>query len=377
MTNARRLALDALLRIEQGAFANLVVPQLLDGSGLDDRDRAFVTELVYGTTRRRRSVDWVIARHVTRPLGDLDPDVRNALRLGAYQLLFLRTPPHAAVAETVDLVARPGSGLVNAVLRKVAQTKDVRWPDPPTRLSYPDWVVERLATDLGADAALAALETMNEPAPVTTRADGYVQDRASQLVAQHVGARAGELVLDVAAAPGGKATAIAHAGAQVVAADANETRARLIAHNARATGVSGAVHVVVADGAHPPMRARTFDRVLVDAPCTGLGVLRRRADARWRVVPADVEALAALQRRLLDAAIPLLKPGGTLVYSVCTLTTAESTGIDAWLADAHPELAPLPPPGPPWEPAGRGARLLPQTADTDGMFVLAGTLNAT
>ena len=125
------------------------------------------------------------------------------------------------------------------------------------------------------------------------------------------------------------------------------------------------------------MRARTFDRVLVDAPCTGLGVLRRRADARWRVVPADVEALAALQRRLLDAAIPLLKPGGTLVYSVCTLTAAESTGIDAWLADAHPELAPLPPPGPPWEPAGRGARILPQTAGTDGMFVLAGTLNAT
>jgi 16S rRNA (cytosine967-C5)-methyltransferase len=365
-----------LIRIEDGAFANLVVPQLLTGSGLADRDRAFVTELVYGTTRRRRSLDWVLAAHVSRPLDELDPDVRNALRLGAYQLLFLRTPPHAAVGETVDLVPRRASGLVNAVLRKVAAVTSVRWPDPPTRLSYPDWIVERLATDLGPDVAAAALEQMNEPAAATVRSDGYVQDRASQLVAGLVGATAGELVLDVASAPGGKATAMAHAGARVVAVDVNETRARLVTANARTLGLTERVHVVVADGARPPFPRRTFDRVLVDAPCTGLGVLRRRPDARWRVAPADVEALAGLQRALLGAALPLLKPGGTLVYSVCTLTAAESTGVDAWLAAEHPELRPTAPPPAPWEPAGRGARLLPQAEGTDGMFVLAGRLEA-
>ena len=375
-TGARRVALDALRRIDDGAFANLVVPQLLAGSAMDERDRAFVTELVYGTTRRRRSIDWVLARHVDRPLDALDVDVRNALRLGAYQLLFLGTPPHAAVGETVDLVPRPASGLVNAVLRKVAALRHIRWPDPPTRLSYPDWIVERLAADLGPDAALAALERMNEPASVAARPDGYVQDRASQYVAAHVGAQPGERVLDLAAAPGGKATAIAHTGAHVVALDVNPTRARLVAGNARRTGVAERVHVVVGDGTRPPFPPRAFDRVLVDAPCSGLGVLRRRADARWRVGPDDVDTLASLQRRLLDAAVPLLRPGGTLVYSVCTLTAAESTAIDAWLGEAHPEVVAAPPPGEPWEPVGRGARLLPHTADTDGMYVLAGTLRA-
>jgi 16S rRNA (cytosine967-C5)-methyltransferase len=374
--SARQVALEALLRIEDGAFANLVTPQLLHQSDLDERDRAFVTELVYGTTRRRRALDWVLDRHTSRPLDELDADVRNALRLGAYQLLFLKTPPHAAVGETVDLVPRRASGLVNAVLRKVAQTKDIRWPDPPTRLSYPDWIVARLAADLGPDVALAALEQMNEPATPTVRDDGYVQDRASQLVAEYVGARPGELVLDVAAAPGGKATAMAHTGAHVVAVDVNETRARLLAHNARRVGVDGNVHVVVADGMRPPFRPHAFDRVLVDAPCTGLGVLRRRPDARWRVEPHDVDALAAIQQQLLDAAIALVRPGGTLVYSVCTLTADETTGVDGWLRTSHPEVhAADPPAGAPWDPSGRGARILPQTAGTDGMFVLAGTLH--
>jgi 16S rRNA (cytosine967-C5)-methyltransferase len=373
--SARAVALEALLRIEDGAFANLVVPQLLQRSDLDERDRAFVTELVYGTTRRRRALDWVLDRHTSRPLDELDPDVRNALRLGAYQLLFLKTPPHAAVGETVDLVPRRASGLVNAVLRKVAGTKTVTWPDPPTRLSYPDWIVERLAADLGPDVALAALEQMNEPATATVRDDGYVQDRASQLVASHVGARPGELVLDVAAAPGGKATAMAHTGAHVVAVDVNETRARLIVANARRVGVEANVHVVVADGTHPPFRPQAFDRVLVDAPCTGLGVLRRRPDARWRVEPEDVDTLGHLQQRLLGAAVPLVRPGGTLAYSVCTLTTRETTAVDEWLRTAHPDIHASDAPGEaPWEPSGRGARILPQTEGTDGMFVLAGTL---
>lgn len=363
---ARSLALEALNRIDDGAFANVVLPALLDESPLDRRDRAFATELVYGSTRMRRACDFLIDRLVDRPL---DKDVRNVLRLGAYQVAFLRTPPHASVSATVDLAPTRARGFVNAVLRRLVREPAPRWPDPPTRLSYPDWVVRRLAGDLGGAAAEAALEQMNVSPPVTERADGYIQDEASQLVAAYVGAGPGERVADVCAAPGGKATAMAAAAAMVVAADRSPERSSTVAANVHRLGLAN-VAVVVADGLDPPLRPGSLDRVLVDAPCTGLGVLRRRPDARWRVQPGDVARLAELQRRLLHAAAGLVRPGGTLVYSVCTLTLDETVGIDAWLASAHPEFAPLPPPGDPWEPAGRGARLLPQAAGTDGMFVV-------
>ena len=188
---ARRLAVDALLRIDDGAWANLVVPALLDGAHLPARDRAFVTELVYGTTRMRRACDWLVSRHLNRAIAGLDGDVRAALRLGAYQLAFLHTPPHAAVSATVDVTPLRARGLVNAVLRKVAADADAPpwpdalWPDDGTRLSYPDWIVERLTVDLGADAAGAALTEMNRAAEVSVRPDGYVQDRASQWVGHH------------------------------------------------------------------------------------------------------------------------------------------------------------------------------------------------
>jgi 16S rRNA (cytosine967-C5)-methyltransferase len=366
--SARRVALDALLRIDTDeAYANLVLPPMLDGSRLDERDRAFVTELVYGTTRMRRACDWVAGRFVKDP-ERIEPIVRNVLRLGSYQLVFLRTPAHAAVATSVDLAPERARGLVNAVLRKVA-TEPVRWPDPPTRLSYPDWVVARLAADLGADCALGALQQMNVAAEVDERADGYMQDRASQWVAAYVDARPGERVADLCAAPGGKATLMAGTGAWVAAADVHPVRARLIASNATRLGTT-CVGTLVADGRRPPHRAGTFDRVLVDAPCSGLGVLRRRPDARWHVQPEDVDALAVLQRELITAAADLVRLGGTVVYAVCTLTRTETTALDDWLAVARPDLHALDPPGEPWEPAGRGARLLPQTAGTDGMFVL-------
>jgi 16S rRNA (cytosine967-C5)-methyltransferase len=361
------VALAALLRIEEGAYANLVVPALLDDSGLSDRDRAFVTELAYGTTRMRRACDWLVDRFLSRPV---DPDVRAALRLGAYQLAFLQTPPHAAVSATVAEVAPRARGFVNAVLRKVADALPPRWPDPPTRLSYPDWIVRRLADDLGAEAALAALEQMNQPPVVTEREDGYVQDEASQWVAAYVGAHAGERVADLCAAPGGKATAMAgEATAWVAAVDVLAHRVGLVQANVRRLGLAN-VAVVQADARRSPFRPASFDRVLLDAPCSGLGVLRRRPDARWRVQADDVGRLAALQRELLVASVPLVRPGGVLVYSVCTLTATETLLVDEWLAGSLPALEPLPPPGPPWEPLGRGARLLPQTAGTDGMYLL-------
>ena len=364
---ARGVAVQALLRIEEGAYANLVLPSLLAESGLAGRDRAFATELVYGVTRMRRACDWLVDRFVARPL---EPEVRALLRLGAYQLAFLGTPAHAAVSATVAEAPPRARGLVNAVLRKVAADPRPAWPDPPTRLSYPDWIVARLAADLGVEAALAALAQMNVPPPVTEREDGYVQDEASQWVAAYVGAGPAEVVADLCAAPGGKATAMAAAGASlVVAGDVREHRTRLVADNVRRLGQAN-VAVLVADGRRPPLRPSSLDRALVDAPCSGLGVLRRRPDARWRARPDDVDRLVELQRQLLAGAAAVVRVGGTLVYSVCTLTLAETVDIDRWLASAHPELEPLAPPGPRWEPLGRGARLLPQTAGTDGMYVL-------
>ena len=358
------------MRIEEGAYANLAVPAILNRSNLEERDRAFVTELVYGTTRMGRACDWLIERFVFR---DLDPDVRTVLRLGAYQLVYLQTPAHAAVGETVELADGRTKGLVNAVLRKVAAAgppKAEDWPDDATRLSYPDWIVDRLTRDLGRDRAIAALEQMNEAATVTERADGYIQDEASQQVARLVEAQADERVADLCAAPGGKATLIAQAGPAVVAAgDLNPARAGLVAGNARRHR-RHEVAAYVGDGRRPPLRPATFDHVLLDAPCSGLGVLRRRPDARWRILPSDVDDLVKLQQQLITAARDLVRPGGTLLYSVCTLTVEESEHIDRWLSVTHPDLVPMPPPAAPWEPVGRGARLLPQTLGTDGMYVL-------
>jgi 16S rRNA (cytosine967-C5)-methyltransferase len=365
--NARAVALHALDRIEGGAYANLAVPALLRQSQLSPSDRHLVTELVYGTTRMRRACDWLVDRFLVKP-----PDrvSRAALRLGAYQLEFMRVPAHAAVSQTVAAAPARARPLVNAVLRRLAacgHPAPNEWPSDAVRLSYPDWLVEALVRDLGDDAAMAALEAMDRPGTVSTRDDGYIQDRASQWVAAELGSRPGQTVLDLCAAPGGKATALAPIAGLVAAMDVRPARTSLVAENVARLGL-GNVAPLVGDAARPPFRAGCADRVLVDAPCSGLGVLHRRPDARWRVTSRDVAALAALQRQILDAAAPLVAPGGRLAYSVCTLTAAETTEVDAWLAAAHPELRPVSPPPAPWEPSGRGARLVP--GETDGMFLV-------
>lgn len=359
---SRRLALDALERIDvDGAYANILVPRLLDESGLSDRDRGLVTELVYGTTRMRRALDHLIDRYLDR--FDLEPRVRAALRLGAYQLAFLGTPSHAAVDTAVAASPKRARGLVNAVLRRVAATPFV-WPDRAIELSYPDWIVERLELELG-DRALPVLEAMNRPASVHVRADGYRQDPASALVSSLMRAGDGSIVLDMCAAPGGKATAIAASGAMVVGSDIRVHRAGLVAQAAAATAAR--VFAIAADGTNPPFREASFDAVLVDAPCSGLGALRRRPDARWRIEPGDVEALARLQAELLESAARLVRPGGQVVYSVCTLTGAESTAVDELVAAGGTALEARALPSQ-WEPWGRGGRLLPDRFDGDGMI---------
>ncbi len=360
-TTARQVAYECLLRIDHhGAYANLVLGPTLERSGLDERDRRFVAELVYGTVRMRRACDALIDRFVaTEP----DAAVRTLLRLGAYQLAFAGVAAHAAVGETVTLAPPRTRGFVNAVLRRVATTP-IEWPNDAIRLSYPDWIAQRLVAELGASDALATMAAMNVAPEVTERADGYVQDLASQWTASAVGARPGELVLDLCAAPGGKATAMAADGAFVVAADIAPARVGLIATNVAWLGST--VAAVVADGTHAPFATGGFDRVLLDAPCSGLGSLRRRVDARWRITEHDVDQLADLQRRLLTSASHLVRPGGTLVYSVCTLLAAES--IDHPLPDGF-ELVGDAPPGP-WQAWSHGFRLLPHLTGTDGMVLV-------
>jgi 16S rRNA (cytosine967-C5)-methyltransferase len=430
VTSSRLLALDALVRIEDGAYAQVLVPSMLRDSNLRDRDRAFATDLVYGTVRAQRRLDDLVTRAAKRPLHRLDPPVRAALRLGAYQLLH-DVPRHAAVSETVDALAARSPrarGFGNAVLRALTRLGPP-WPEPPSdavALSYPDWLVERLARDLGDDDARAALVAMNEPAATTLRPnpreatadaleaelrhagvnvergslvpdalivrgigdpaalpavrDGRVtpQDQASQALVGVLDPRPGERIADVAAAPGGKATAIAErmgaertsADGAVVALDVDAGRLRLVTEASNRLSLD-TVHGVVADGRALPLAAAAFDRVLLDAPCSGLGVLRRRPDARWRVSESSIGELSALQRDLFAAATALVRPGGVLVYSVCTLTRAETIDVDEWAAQHLDGFDALPPPGAPWQPLGRGALLLPQAAGTDGMFVLA------
>jgi 16S rRNA (cytosine967-C5)-methyltransferase len=431
---ARDLAIEALVRVDDGAFSNLLLPTLLRGSGLDGRDRAFATDLVYSTLRQQRRLDHLLAPRLNRPIEGLDPDARAALRLGAYQLVA-GVAPHAAVGETVTAIGQRNpraKGFVNAVLRRVAGSGPP-WSFPTgddvesiaIRTSHPDWIAARLIADLGRADAVAVLESDNRPPAVTLRpnprrtepaalaaelvaagirveaaelvpdaltvtgigdpaslaavAEGRAtpQDQASQAVVALLDPQPGERVLEIAAAPGGKTTAIAErlGGAVppgiVVGLDVNAGRVARVAEAATRLGLAE-VAPIVADGRALPVRAGAFDRVLLDAPCSGLGVLRRRPEARWRIDADAPEVLAGLQRELLAAAAAVVRPGGVIVYSVCTLTTAETLDVDAWAATATAlaGFEALPPPGPPWRPHGRGALLLPSVAGTDGMFIL-------
>ncbi len=379
---ARRVAADTLVRIERdGAYANLALGAALDRSNLSAADRALVTDVVYGVLRRRRSLDHLVDRYLTvaPPL-----PTRTALRIGAYQLLEERIPAHAAVSTAVDAAPARHRGLVNAVLRRVAGEGAVAraWPDDATRLSYPDWLVALVVDDLGETDGLVALEAMDAAPEVTARADGYVQDRASQELVAAIGALAGDaggrldgsVVYDLCAAPGGKATALAALGASVVAMDHRPSRTGLLAGNV--ARLDARVGVLTGDGLRPPLRPASAAVVLVDAPCSGLGVLRRRPDARWRVEADSVGRLAALQGDLVSAASGLVLPGGHLIYSVCTFTRAETLDVAAAAGDALRvglpggwSTARLRPPG--WRSHGEGVIVLPQDRGTDGMAAFA------
>jgi len=415
------VARDALVKVEAGAYSHIAVPAMLRGSGLAPRERAQVTDLVYNTLRQQRRLDDLIARASKRRIARLDPPVRAVLRLGALQLMS-GVPAHAAVGETVAAAPARARGYVNGVLRSLTRLGPP-WPEPASEavaLSYPDWLVERLGDELGAEDAHAALAAGNErgaltlrpnflrtdadtlmaelvalgaevrggelvpealivrgagdPAtlPAVARGRATPQDQGSQAVVRYLDPQPGERVLDIAAAPGGKATAIGErVGKQgrVIAVDTQAGRLRLVGLAARRLGLA-TVDLVVADGRHAPVREASCDRVLVDAPCSGLGVLRRRPEARWRIDPDAIPSLADLQLELIVAAARAVRPGGVLVYAVCTLTRAETSEVAARALQLLEGFRPLEPPGKPWSPRGEGALLLPSAAGTDGMFVL-------
>ncbi len=363
----RRVAADALDRIDAGgAYANLVLGEILDRAKLERRDAALVTELVYGSTRMRRALDHRMAPFL---FDELEPRVRNLLRLGVYQLDHTSIPSHAAVDATVGAAPKRVRNLMNAVLRRVDRAEIV-YPSDAVAWSYPDWIVEILREDLGRDDADASLLAMNERASTHTRDDGYVQDRASAVVVDALEIQAGERVLDLCAAPGGKATDLAARGAMVWAFDRRPSRVRLLERNIRR--LDAAIPVGLADGAAPPIRPGSMDAVLVDAPCSGLGSLRRRADARWRIDADAPDRLGRLQADLVVAAADTLRSGGRLVYSVCTLTRSELDDVAVAVLERCPELEPVEPlPGADRIDASGPAaiaRLLP--GDNDGMGVV-------
>jgi 16S rRNA (cytosine967-C5)-methyltransferase len=361
---ARRAAHAVVLRtLAGGAYADRALHG--EARGLDARDRSLAKQLAFGTIQRRLTLDHVIAAHVDRKL---EPRVRAALQLGLYQLMFLDgVAAHAAIGEAVELAKpSPGHRLVNAVLRRV-QREGVELPadDDPAgavlRHSHPRWLVDLWWEWLGADETRALLAADNEPAELALRVNALVdydlddvpgrrdgeaivvdgpfdalahpgyaagaftpQSRASQRVATTLAPRAGERVLDLCAAPGGKTThlaALMEGRGEVVAVERHPGRARALratCERLRATNVN----VVTAD-AKTFDGERRFDRVLLDPPCSGLGTLRSHPDLRWRAGPEGIGRMAAEQDALLAAARRALAPGGTLVYSVCTLSPRE------------------------------------------------------
>ncbi len=389
---ARQVAYDVLRAVSASdAYANLLLPTLIAETGLTPQDAGLATELTYGTLRRRGTYDAIIAEAAGRPLADIDPAVLDALRLGAHQLLATRVADHAAVNETVNLVSavagRGASGFANAVMRRISRETPEQWQELiesharsdderlALRTAHPVWVIRALRRSLAAegradelealleadnvspDVTLVALPGLAEPgeprrpyAPTAfgwqggdpreavAAADGRVrvQDEGSQLVALALAgaapAREGERWLDLCAGPGGKTAllaAIARArGAQLEANEVIPARAGLVRNALRPLPVDVPVHVE--DGrALAHAMPDTFDRILVDAPCTGLGALRRRPEARWRKSPADVAELVGLQTELLDAAIDALAPGGIVAYVTCSPHLAETTGVVA------------------------------------------------
>ncbi len=396
MSGARTLALRVITRVlDEGAYADRAFSGEAEKANVDARDRALAMHLAFGTVQRRRTLDAALEELANRPVQRLERKLAHVLQLGVFQILFADgIPAHAAVSESVELARRAigprATGLTNAVLRKLAAEAPAWYAALPEddaeeaalRHSLPDWIAELWFGAYGGERGRALCAAANRPPAVSlwpnpligdgAAVDAWLRDsgvaaqrdeatgvlrvegpldvagshafasgavvpiaRAAVLVAQRVGAQPGMRVLDLCAAPGGKTAVLAATGAHVTAVDSHPGRAKALAATLRRLGVDA--EVVTADGR--AYAGGPFDRILVDAPCSGLGVLAGRPDARWRRTPEDAEELAALQVELVAHARGLLAPGGELHYAVCTLNPQENEDVApaAGLA-AHDEL---------------------------------------
>jgi len=411
-TNPRQQAFLALRAIQKGAFADEVVDRNLREAKLDDRDRRLFTELVYGATRRQRTLDALIDQLASKPSDRQPEDLRLLLHLGLYQLRYLgQIPASAAVNTTVDLAKQNGfsglSGFVNGVLRQYTRlaatdADPLRLPPDPVaqigiKHSFPDWIVQVYLDQLSRDETEQLCAWLNQPPHIDLRvnplktslatveaalqaegisvrrlphlpqglrlltppgsiqalpgfAEGWwmVQDASAQLVAHLVDPQPDEIVIDACAAPGGKTLHLAelmHDRGTVWACDRTPSRLKKLAQNRDRLGFQS-IQICTGDSRTQPQFQAIADRVLVDAPCSGLGTLHRHADARWRQTPESVQQLATLQTELLTAAATWVKPGGMLVYSTCTLHPAENEAvIQAFLGQYEAEWQ-LEPPAP-------------------------------
>jgi 16S rRNA (cytosine967-C5)-methyltransferase len=404
----RALAINILARVAAtDGYLNVVLDSVLTEHRPEPRDAALVTELCYGTTRKQTQLDAALAVHASRKLETLEDRVLAALRLGAYQRFFTRIPPHAAVAATIDALKEVGlqraTGFANAILRKLDTP-----PDVPT---HPAWLAERWQRHFGPERAKAMMDADDEPAPVvvrvnTTRATrdevlanlpgakpttvspvgivlpggapvedlfGYaeglwqVQDEAAQLVTLYAAVPPNAKVLDACAAPGGKACHLAER-CDVLALDVHANKLDKIRGEAQRLGLTLEARKV--DASKLPDSLGEFDAILLDAPCSGLGTLRRHPELRHRRQAEDIPRLAALQRSLLEGCQQHVKPGGLLVYSVCTTEPEEAADQIELFLRSHPEFTAEPPTGtgiafPTWQAY---LRTLPGPEGMDGFF---------
>ncbi|MHB0975650.1 MAG: 16S rRNA (cytosine(967)-C(5))-methyltransferase RsmB [Candidatus Aquicultorales bacterium] len=387
-SKTRALALEVYSRSNrEGSFANILLPKALAKSALEHRDRAFVTELVYGALRMRGAVDFAIRSYANRPLESIPPEALDAMRLGVYQILYMGVPDRAAVNETVELIKgsfhKGVASFANAVMRKISSEKErIPWPasdeDPVGHLtaveSHPEWMVRLFIEEYGAERAALVCRADNRPPRPGLRVnrlktepqalkdrlealgwdveDGaylaealiargggelaatdefreglfYIQDESSMLAVKAVGARPGETVFDLCSAPGGKTTFLGELMGNVgriLSVDMSAKRLNLVKEACVRMGATIADFLDEDVRRLPRSVDDKADAVLLDAPCSGLGVLASRPDARWRKSLRQIDELVDLQAVLLDAAADCVRTGGVLVYSVCSIAKAE------------------------------------------------------
>ena len=382
--NPRQLCIRALLEWEKGkAFSDEILHTLLEMERLASLDRAFLMETFFGVLRNLTVLDFLIGQLRD---GDIDDETREVLRLGLYQIFHMRTADHAAVNETVNLGGR-ARGLVNAILRRALREKPqlearLANAEPAVRLSHPDFVLARWTEAFGVERTEQLCAWNNSPAEVHVRANGlktsvaellravpdasasphhpraikvgslpapwlagglcYVQDPSTLMACDLLAPQPRETVLDTCAAPGGKTTYLAELmgnSGRIFACDLYDSRVARLRENLSRLGVTNTqtfVHDCMQAG--PPLEPASFDRILVDAPCSNTGVLRRRVDVRWRLTDEDFIRMPAQQLALVKRAASLLKPGGTLVYSTCSLEAEENEGVVEKALAAAPEL---------------------------------------